>query len=271
MAYARLDRDTRGGGGGRGRFSPGIGNPNFGGVSTQRPTGRMTPGGGGGGGGSATVYSYSPTPQPAPIRSGVSGPTYTRSGSGGGTPGWLLALRRKASQGGGFNEPDIPGLREWEGEKWSPSGTYDEANIDPTAAIEADFALIDERLGGEMSEAARKFGRAGALMSGGGLGGGYAGTLGESERGAMRDKRQISSNRIFAAKQAEAERRARAFEGSMSREFGGHEGYESRRLGAHGMASNYDWDKYGAELGASEREQEDARREMETMMLLYGM
>ena len=263
------------------QFGPGVGNPAVGGI--QRPTGRTAPGGGGG---IATVYSTSPE------RAGPVKPwddfkknrgQKTYSGSSGG--GYSRNRKQNNREHIGFNEPDMPDLRtlgdveRYTGEKWSPDRRYDETNIDPSEMIESRFALIDERLGGEMSEAARRFGSAGALMSGGGLGGGYAGTLGESERGAMRDKRQIGADLTYNAAQAEAERRARAFEAEQQRSLSAHEGYEGRRFSDVDMANKYgitqhdrgvddDRYRYEQELEIARREQQNAIAEM---MAQYGM
>ena len=279
------------GGGYGGRFGTGMSNPNVGGVSTRKPTARVVSGGGNAptatqpyGVSHGSYVGNIPYRGQAAQRDRT--PTHTRTGRQTFvTPGWLAALRRKSMPG--FNEPEIPGMRDlgeverYAGEMWAPDRTYDEAEIDPTEMIESRFALIDEELGTEMSEAARRFGQTGGLMSGGGRGAGFVGTLGESERGAMRDKRQIASDRIYAAQQAEANRRAQAFESEMGRSLAAHEGHEGRRFGDVSMANEYglgafdrmsDYDrwKYGAELGAADREQADAMKNIELMMALYG-
>jgi len=177
-----------------------------------------------------------------------------------GSSGFVWDRPRSAA----FNEPDIPGERIWEGDKYQGE-KWEGGVADTTALIDATDALINEQLGGEMSEAARRFGQMGALQSGGGLGGGYAGTLAESERGSMRDRAEMRHRYRFQAEQADAERNLRAHEGYENRGLSAHEGYEGRRFGAHGMGADYDKWKYGAELGQAERNQ------MQEMMALYGM
>jgi hypothetical protein len=184
-----------------------------------------------------------------------------------------------------INEPGIPEMRSlgdverYTGEKWTPSASYESAVVDTGALIDATDALLKERLGGEMSEAARRFGQSGALLSGGGLGGGYAGTLGESERGYRRDLSEITNRYRFQAEQADAQRKLDAWNAAMGRELSAHEGYEGRRFGDVGMANQfrlgkfdretgYDWNRYGAELGAAKREQQDA---INTLLGLYAM
>lgn len=184
-----------------------------------------------------------------------------------------------------INEPLIPEMRtlgdveRYTGQKWTPSQSYESSVVDTTAVIDATDALLKERLGGEMSEAARRFGAAGALMSGGGLGGGYAGTLGESERGYRRDLSEITNRYRIQAAEADAQRKLQAYNAAMGRELSAHEGYEGRRLSdvqmanqyglsKFGLESGYDWNKYGAQLGAAQREQQDA---INTLLGLYGM
>jgi len=293
MGYLAPPGEQRGGY--ASQFKMGMGNPAVGGI--RRPTGRVGAGDGNGfpsdyglpvdiGRGPGPKYiqpdtgimSWKREPGPSVGRTPQGPRSLNKGGSG-------FVWDKKSGEHASFNEPGIPELRDlgdverFVGEKWSPDRAYDETNIDPSEMIESRFALIDERLGGEMSEAARRFGQSGALMSGGGLGGVYAGTLAESERGAMRDKRQIASDRIYAAQQAEAERRARAFESEQGRSLAAHEGFEGRRLSDVEMGNkygldyfdrqtDYDWDKYGAELGAAGREQEDA---IAAMLAQYGM
>jgi len=253
------------------RFLAGIGNPNTGGESVRRPTNRVSPGSG-----NAPTSSYSGGASygnylgNTPFR-GQRAPrdrTQTRTYSGHGPLG---SLNRGGSgfvwdrpSSASFNEPDIPDERVWEGDKWQGE-KWQGGVADTTALIDATDALINEQLGGTMSEAARRFGQLGGLQSGGGLGGGYAGTLAESERGAMRDRAEMRHRYRFQAEQADAERNLRAHEGYENRGLSAHEGYEGRRFGAHGMGADYDRWKYGAELGQSER----AR--MDEMMALYGM
>lgn len=284
MGYLTAPGQQRGGY--ASQFGFGMANPSYGGI--RRPSGRV-PAGDSGGGGIATAYSqsYLPPIDPATYRPQSTGPTHTGTAKGTyslnkGGSGFVWDKRNEHV---GFNEPGMPDLRElgeverYTGEKWAPDRRYDETSIDPSEMIESRFALIDERLGGEMSEAARRFGAAGALQSGGGLGGGYAGTLAESERGAMRDKRQIASDRIYAAAQSEAERRARAFESEQGRSLAAHEGFEGRRFADVNMANQYglsafdrlsDQDRwrYEQELGIAGREQSDAIAEM---LAQYGM
>lgn len=282
MGYSRMSRPRQQGpsGGFSGRFRPGMGNPSFGGgAGVRRPTGRVSAGGGGGGGGYgggiATIDSYAGKPAPN------TGPwdafkrsRGTRTYSGHGPIGSLnrggsgFVWNRNRAGTAGFNEPDIPDERIWEGEKWSPSQSYESNVTDTSELIAATDALINEQLGTTMAEAGRKFGQLGGLMSGGGIGSGYAGTLAESERGSMRDRAEMRHRYRFQAEQADAERQARALEGAMNRELGAHEGYEGRRFGAHGMGADYDKWKYGAEVGAASREQQNAIAEM---MSLYGM
>lgn len=249
-------------------------NPNQTPLSTRQPTGRRIPGspasgGGGGGGGIATVYSTGPTYGPPSLESRQvdTGPTHTyRQAPGGGVYGsgnwWAQRNQRSAT----FNEPDIPGFNPWEGEKWVGED-YQGGVVDTSALIDATEALLNERLGGEMSEAARRFGQAGALMSGGGLGGGYAGTLAESERGVRRDLGEMAHRYRFQAEQSDADRRAAAFNAAQERSLRAHEGYEGRRFGGWGAESDYDRWKYGAELGRSGREQQSAR---DMLLALYG-
>jgi hypothetical protein len=259
-------------------------NPNAGGVSTRRPTDRVSPGEAPSG--IATAYSYSDPIMPPSLESRQKqgrtssyrsvGPTGSRNKGRGG----FVWDRKHAA----FNEPDIPALRDlgeverYTGERWAPSQSYESSVVDTGALIDATDALLKERMGGEMSEAARRFGQAGALMSGGGLGGGYAGTLGESERGYRRDLSEATHRYRFQAEQADAERRQRAYSQAMDRDLRGHEGYEGRRFadvnmaneygfGAHDRQSAYDRWRYGAELDVAEREQMQALAEM---MESYG-
>lgn len=269
-----------GGGGSRGRFGPGMSNPSFGGPSTtpmpspRRPSGRVQP---------EQPFRRSAMDKPwmgnwAGGSSTASGPSGSSRRSMPGTlggqqnvPAWLRELRQKAGAREGFNEPDIPEFSDWEGEKWAPSSTYEGQAVDTGALIDATDALINEQLGTTMSQAARRFGKAGALMSGGGIGGGFSGTLAESERGSMRDRAEMRHRYRFQAEQADEERRARAYEGEMGREFAGYEGGQNRGQRQSESQNRYYWDKYGAELGASGREEDDFQNEIDMMMSLYGM
>lgn len=271
------------------KFGAGMANPNFGGQSVRRPTGRV-PAGEAAGGGIATVYSGAPAEDPfavgnqawreyqarkkqGPTRTGYGMGTYSKNKGGSGFV-WDKNYEHAA-----FNEPDIPGMRDlggverYTGERWAPSKEYESSVVDTGALIDATDALLQERMGGEMAEAARRFGQAGALMSGGGLGGGYAGTLGESERGYRRDLGEATHRYRFQAEQADAQRQMEAYNAAMNRELSAHEGYEGRRFADVNMANqyglsafdrmtDYDWDRYGAELGRAEREQADAIAEM---------
>lgn len=283
------------GGGNRGRFGPGMTNPSYGGPSTtpmsQAPRqggGRVSPiqpidyqlegridamdkpwmgnwaGGSSTGGGASGQKSYS---------SGANNRGVVFSGGrieDQKVPAWLRELREKAGAREGFNEPDIPEFGDWEGEKWAPSRSYDEQAVDTEALITATDALINEQLGTTMSEAARRYGSAGALMSGGGIGGGFSGTLAESERGSMRDRAEMRHRYRFQAEQAEAERRARAFEGEMGREHGSFEGGQSRSQRQSEARNRFAQDRYGMELGVSGRERDEFQEEIDMMMSLYG-
>lgn len=286
MAYLELNNPARRvdgmGGGGGGRFLGGMGNPNYGTNSTkptQQPKQPPTLGGSGSDYGLPVDISRGPGPKFK--KPGISWMAPEESSPSAARGAYTPQAPRSLNKGGSyftwekskhpeFNEPDIPGFREWEGEMWAPDRTYDEANIDPTEMIKSRYALIDEELGTDMSEAARRFGKTGGLMSGGGRGAGFLGTLGESERGAMRDKRQIGADLTYNAAQAEANRRAAAFEGEMGRGLSAHEGHQGRGFGAYGAGLDYDKWKYGADLGAAQREQNDATRNMEMMLSLYG-
>jgi len=304
MGYARPAVNLREGGRGHttggyaSQFPTGMANPAVGGVN--RPTGRVDDnspphqlGGPGSDYGLPTAISRGiPQRYVKPNLGGMSytptggGPTHTSSGTG---P--LGSLNKHGTghvwdKGGsvGFNEPGIPELRDlgdierYTGEKWAPSEGYESSVVDTGGLVDATDALLKERMGGEMSEAARRFGQSGALMSGGGLGGSYAGTLGESERGYRRDYGEMAHRYRFQAEQADADRKRAAYDAAMGRELGAHEGYEGRRFADVSMANEYgldrfdretdhDWDKYGAELGAAERERQQAIAEM---MEAYG-
>jgi hypothetical protein len=260
-------------------FGAGMANPNFGGQSVRRPTNRVAAGQPAGGGGIATVYSQGALPPPTGYRKPRSIAPQTRRGTFSLNKGGSGFVWDNNDERPGFNEPNIPGMRElgeverYTGERWAPSEGYESSVVDTGALIDATDALLQERMGGEMAEAARRFGQAGALMSGGGPGGGYAGTLGESERGYRRDLGEATHRYRFQAEQADAERKQRAHTQAMNRELSAHEGYEGRRFADVNMANqyglsafdrmmDYDWDRYGAELGVSEREQADAIAEM---------
>lgn len=290
MAYL-LNNDAGGGGGTRGRFSGGMGNPSYGGASTtpmpdpRRPSGRVEP---------EKPFDYqlfgrmSAMDKPW-MGNWAAGPNTQKSAPGGRssgsmpgtlggqgrisdmkTPAWLRELREKAGAREGFNEPGIPDFQEWEGEKWAPSKSYDEEAIDTGELISATDALINEQLGTTMSEAARRFGSAGALMSGGGIGGGFSGTLAESERGSMRDRAEMRHRYRFQAEQSDAERRARAFEGEMGREYAGYEGGQNRSQRQSESQNRYNRDRYDMELGVSGREEQSFQDEIDMMMSLYG-
>ncbi len=234
-------------------------------------------------------------PGSAPPSTG--GGTQGGGGYGGGSfrggapdPGWLKKLRMDAMKGGGAAAgPEIPGEREmapfagYEGSTWSPEGSgYEGGPVDTSGLIDATAALIAERRDTEGGEAARKFGKLGMMMSGGGLGAGYSGTLAESERGYGRDVAEMTNRYRFQAEQADAQARETARQRGLDRSFAAHEGTEGRRFGSfgaeqdydkfkYGAGSEYDRFKYGAELGESDRAQQDADRKMQMMLSMYGM
>jgi hypothetical protein len=160
------------------------------------------------------------------------------------TPGWLMKARRDAEANNLPGVPDMrdmPGWEDWEGESWGGVGNTG-AGVDTRAIVEATGAYLTERMGGEMADAARKFGSLGMLSSGGGLGGGYMGTLGESQRGRDRDFAALQHQYDFQAAQADANRRMKAKELEL-RAF---EDKERRRYGAWGAKQEHGWDEFGA-------------------------
>jgi hypothetical protein len=197
-----------------------------------------------------------------------------------------MKLRRDAMKsGGGAGRPEIPGEREmgdfvgFEGDAWSPEGSgYEGGPVDTAGLIDSTAALIAERRDTEGGNAARKFGQLGMMMSGGGLGAGYSGTLGESERGYGRDVAEITNRYRFQAEQADAQTREASRQRGLDRSFQAHEGAEGRRYGSfgaeqdynryrHGAGSDYDRFRYGAELGEEDRSDE----KLQMMLSLYGM
>jgi hypothetical protein len=297
-----------------GRFGSGMTNPSFGGFmgfmgggagGIRKPTHRVP--GGGGGGGVATVYSgappYNPWLNTGPNQAQGSnwdsfknsrGTSTHNPGTGTGTPGWLMKMRREASGafgGGGasgMNFPDMPEARGvpefsgWEGEKWSPETSgVSGGPVDTAGLIDATAALIDERMGGEMADAARKFGDLGMLSSGGGLGSGYMGTLGESQRGRDRDIGEMTHRYRFQAEQADAAMREAARQAALDRSLSAHEGEQNRGFGSHMRGVDYGLDTYDRDTDSDrwsydkEMEREILRKQAEkdnlnTMMLLYG-
>jgi hypothetical protein len=220
-----------------------------------------------GGGGIATVGSYSgrPAPDTGPWDAFKQSRQY-----GGSRRDGVISSGGRINRNSGYSpfaEPDIPEERIWEGGPWTPSEGYESSVVDTGALVAATDALLKEKMGGEMSEAARRFGQMGALQSGGGLGGGYAGTLGESERGYRRDLSEITNRYRFQAEQADADRRRAAYDNAMNRELSAYEGSEGRRFGAYGMGADYDRFKYGAQVDAAGRSQRDRINEM---LALYG-
>ena len=160
------------------------------------------------------------------------------------TPGWLMKARRDAEAGtlpGIPGQRDMPGWEGWEGSEWGGVGNTG-ANVDTRAIVEATGAYLNERMGGEMGDAARKFGSLGMLSSGGGLGGGYMGTLGESERGRDRDFASLQHQYDFQAAQADANRRMQAAELDLR----AWEAGEKRKYGEWGAKQEHGWDTYGA-------------------------
>jgi hypothetical protein len=140
----------------------------------------------------------------------------------------------------------MPEWSEWEGEEWQAPEIGLHGATDIEAVMAANAALMQERLGGEMGEAARKFGNLGMMQSAGGLGSGYLGTLAESERGVRRDLGEIEARFGFEAaqqaamiqhqqEQAAADRAQRAFEAAQGRDYGAWE-----------REMDFGWDKYGA-------------------------
>jgi len=247
--YAQDPNRYRGGTGGR--FGPGMSNPSYGGTGPGtgtylRPSGgRSTPNsaspaqgalniGYGTGAGNGWVKPMAPT-----------GKTHTPQGAHvNNTPGWLMKARRDAEAGtlpGIPDMRDIPGWEDWEGGSWGGVGNTG-ANVDTRAVVAATGAYLDERMGGEMADAARKFGGLGMLSSGGGLGGGYMGTLGESERGRDRDFAALQHQYDFQAAQADADRRMKAAELEL-RAF---EDSERRRYGAWGAKQEHGWGGFDA-------------------------
>lgn len=191
--------------------------------------------------------------------------------------------------GGGAGGPAIPEQREmapfagFEGSAWSPEGSgYEGGPVDTAGLIDSTAALIAERRDREGGEAARKFGKLGTLMSGGGLGAGYAGTLGESERGYGRDVAEMTNRYRFQAEQADAQAREASRQRGLDRSFQAYEGAEGRRFGSfgaeqeynrfnYGAGSDYDRFRYGAELGEDERARAASDQKMQMMLSMYGM
>jgi hypothetical protein len=150
--------------------------------------------------------------------------------------------------------------------------------VDTAGLIDSTAALIAERRDREGGEAARKFGQLGMMMSGGGLGAGYSGTLGESERAYGRDVGEMTHRYRFQAEQADAQMREQARQAGLDRSFAAHEGAEGRNYGSwgagqdyekfkYGAGSDYDRFRYGAELGEEDRSDQN----LQMMLSLYGM
>lgn len=249
--------------------------PQAGGI--RRPTGRVPAGGGGSGnappgGGVPWGIGHGSSPQASTTDLWAGLPAIAAPGGGGGrggpthtgapkqeiVPGWLKKLRRDASgafAGGNKNKyggPDIPGQRDmpeftaWEGEEWTPQQITQQGATDIEAVMAANSALMQERLGGEMGEAARKFGNLGMMQSAGGLGSGYLGTLGESERGVRRDLGEIEARYGFEAAQAAAQIQHQQEQNAADRAARAWEASQGREHSAWGREQDFNWDKYAA-------------------------
>ena len=148
--------------------------------------------------------------------------------------------------------PDIPGQRdmpeftEWEGKTWQAPDIGLHGATDIEGVMKANAALMTERLGGEMGEAARRFGSLGMMKSAGGLGSGYLGTLAESERGVRRDLGEIEARYGFEAAQQAAQIQHQQEQAAADRAQKAFEASEGRRHGAWGRENDFEWDRYGA-------------------------
>jgi len=267
MAYLRKPASTRRVGGTGGRFGEGLSNPNYGSVNTNTY-----------GGTDPSNVSYGsglPEWRADPNWRGKHDPTprhrsYTQGPQRQSAPGWLQALRRKTEQAE-FNGPDIPGWSEWEGQSYSPSSTYQDVDVDVRGAIAANEALLREKMEGEFAGAGKHFGKLGILASGGGLGAGYSGTLGESARGFGRDLAEVTNRYDVDAQMFEANMREQARQADLMREFEDFQRQEQQRYGAWGSKQDYDWTKYGAEYENALKEQEDSQKKYQQLLMLYGM
>ena len=245
----------------------GMGNTNFGGISTK-PMATGKPGT------SYSGVSQGPYAGNTPDRGSAkyTPPIPTPRGPNKDyVPGWLMKLRNEAGKKSAFDAPDIPDFREWQGEEWKPSSTYQDVNIDVRGAIKANEDLLREKMQGEFAGAGRQFGKLGILASGGGLGAGYSGTLGESARGFGRDLAEITNRYDVDAQKFEASQREAARQAELQREFGAWEGNQGRSYGSNMAGLDYDKWKYGAEFGQAEKAQEDSQKNIQMMMMLYGM
>lgn len=211
------------------------------------------------------------------------------------TPGWLMKLRRDYSgafaggngTGAGGIGGEIPGQREmptftpWEGQTWQEPDIQARGATDIEAVMAANAAKMKERLGGEMGDAARRFGQLGMMQSAGGLGSGYLGTLGESERGVRRDLGEIEARYGFEAaqqaaqlqqqrEQAAAERQARAFEANQNRNFGAWQ--REGDFGWNKYGAGTDYDKWAFEQGMKQDllNRQAEQDNINTMMMLFG-
>lgn len=285
MAYTQGNEYLAGTGG---RFGRGASNPSFGylgGTGTRRPSGRAEATGGGGLPGTpgnwAIGHGYGAGGNWTKPKQGRETRVQAQGAHVGNTPGWLMKARRDAMKGGG-GLPGIPGQRDmpewkdWEGQEWGGVGDTG-AHVDTRATVEATGAYLTERMNNEMADAAKKFGSLGMLSSGGGLGGGYMGTLGESQRGRDRDFASLQHEYDFMAAQSDADRAMQAKQMELQAFLSG----EDKRYGAwgaerdfgwdeYGAGSNYDWNKYGAEMDQDKIQRQRDAEKLNQMFMLYG-
>ena len=168
--------------------------------------------------------------------------------------------------------------------KWEqPEIDIPDAGVDTRKVVDSTKHFLDEEMAGGMAETARRFGALGGLRSSG-----YMGSLGNLERKRDLDLASAYYKYDYDAAQSDANRRSAARENTLNRAFQGWGKYEdllsgeaSRKtnfsqtesdratrndqfnagnetnvsISNAGALNNFDWNRYGAELSAAQRQQ----------------